>query len=337
MNALPEATSGARLSVEDAATLAVEAYIYLYPLLTMEVTRRQMTNLPAGQKPGFGPVGDFVHFRAFPPAEFKAVVRPNFDTLYSVAWLDLTAEPMVVSVPDTAGRYYLLPMYDMWTDAFAVPGRRTSGTEAAAYALTPPGWSASVPAGVRSIAAPTRYVWIIGRTQTNGPSDYEAVNALQDGYTVTPLSRWEDGTHQPVEPQIDESVDMETAPLDQVNSMSAADYFSNAAELMRIHPPHATDWSTLARLERIGLRPGERFDLDTLGPGYRVCDQRLASAGADADEAGTSNDGSRGQRLADEHRLDGRVRQLLPQARDRGDDRARCEPASGRHLPPKRR
>ena len=96
----------------------------------MEVTRRQMTNLPAGTKPGFGPTGEFAHIREFPPADFKAVVRPNFDTLYSVAWLDLTEEPMIVSVPDTDGRYYLLPLYDMWTDAFAVPGKRTSGTQA---------------------------------------------------------------------------------------------------------------------------------------------------------------------------------------------------------------
>jgi hypothetical protein len=157
----------------------------------------------------------------------------------------------------------------MWTDAFAVPGKRTSGTDAAAYVLTPPGWSDPVPAGARSIAAPTRYVWIIGRTQTNRPSDYEAVNAVQDGFKVTPLSRWEEGTHHPVEPQFDQSIDMETAPLDQVNAMSATDYFSMAADLMKLHPPHATDWSTLARLERIGFRPGKRFDLDTLEPAVR--------------------------------------------------------------------
>ena len=98
------------VSAAEAQTIGIEAYIYLYPLVTMEVTRRQMTNLPAGTKPGFGPMCEFAHIREFPSADFKAVVRPNFDTLYSVAWLDLTEEPMIVSVPDTDGRYYLLPL-----------------------------------------------------------------------------------------------------------------------------------------------------------------------------------------------------------------------------------
>jgi Protein of unknown function (DUF1254) len=84
--------------------LRVEAYVYLYPPVLMELTRRQMTNLPAGTTLGFGPTGTFPHSREFPPADFRAVVRPNFDTLQSPAWLGLTSEPIVVSVPDTGPR-----------------------------------------------------------------------------------------------------------------------------------------------------------------------------------------------------------------------------------------
>jgi hypothetical protein len=117
--------------------VAAESYIFLYPLVTMELTRLQATNIEAGKLPGRGPMNEFVHIRQFPDADFKVVVRPNFDTLYSSAWLDLTAEPVIVSAADTDGRYYMLPMLDMWTDVFAVPGQRTSGTGAANWAVVP--------------------------------------------------------------------------------------------------------------------------------------------------------------------------------------------------------
>jgi hypothetical protein len=229
------------------STIAVEAYIYLYPLVLMELTRRQGTNLPAGVKLGVAPMNEFAHIRQFPPGDFRAVVRPNFDTLYSSAWLDLREEPMIVSVPDTGGRYYLLPMLDMWTDVFAVPGKRTTGTQAGRFAVTGPGWSGALPDGVVPIAAPTPYVWIIGRTQTNGTADYPAVHEIQDGMTLEPLS----GSRGEA-PRTDPSVDMDTGPLDQLNALSAREYFALGFELLEQHPPHATDFSMLARMRRMG-------------------------------------------------------------------------------------
>ena len=263
MSATAVANETESLTAQVAYEIGLEAYVYFYPLVSIDVTRRIATNIEAGKIPGFGPMNVFSHFRAFPTADFKTVVRPNFDTLYSSAWLDLSKEPMVVSAPDTAGRYYLLPMIDMWTDVFAVPGKRTSGTNAGNFAVVPPGWQGQLPAGVQKIQSPTPYVWIIGRTQTNGPKDYEAVHKVQDGYTVTPLSQW-GKIAQPVKPVIDPSVDMTTPPLDQVNKMPAAAYFKYAAELMKLNPPHVTDWSIIARLERIGIKPGETFDYERL-------------------------------------------------------------------------
>lgn len=263
------AQAGATITEEAAYEIGVEAYVYLYPLITMDVTRRVMSNLPSGQKPGVGPMNEFQHFRAFPTVDFRDVVRPNFDTLYSVAWLDLTREPAVVSVPDTEGRYYLLPMLDMWTDVFAVPGKRTSGTGAGQYAVVPPGWAGRLPAGIERIDSPTRYVWIIGRTQTNGTNDYDAVNKVQDGYKITALSKWGKKA-EPVKFVADPTVEMKIPPMEQVNGMTAAEYFAYGAELMKLHPPHVTDWSQVERMKRIGLEAGKSFDWAKTSPEIRA-------------------------------------------------------------------
>ena len=175
---------------QDARSIALDAYIYFYPLVTMDVTRKQLTNVEPGKGLG-APMNSLFNVPTFPTADMRQVVRPNFDTLYSFGYLDLTKEPMVVSVPDTGGRYYLLPMLDMWSDVFASPGWRTTGTQAAYFLVTPRGWSGAVLSVLTQIEAPTPYVWIIGRTKTDGPSDYDAVHKIQAGYKVTPLSEWE--------------------------------------------------------------------------------------------------------------------------------------------------
>jgi hypothetical protein len=111
------------LTAEDAQSIAQEAYIYFYPLVIMDVTRKYFSNIEAGKKFGRGPMNKFSHARTFPPATFRGATHPNFDTLYSLSLLDLTKEPVVISVPDTQGRYYLLQMLDMWTDTFAGGGK----------------------------------------------------------------------------------------------------------------------------------------------------------------------------------------------------------------------
>ncbi len=251
----------------EAAEIAVETYFYTYPLVLMDLTRRQFTNVVPGIEYR-APMNSFVHVRSFPSAEDREVVRPNFDTLYSLAWLDIADEPMILSVPDTEGRYYMLPLLDMWTDVFANPGSRSTGTGAGHFAIALQGWTGQLPAGVARIDAPTPHIWILGRTQTNGPSDFEAVHAVQEAYALTPLSSWgKQGVA--VEASSDSNLDMETPPMVQVAAMSAEDYFFYAAELMKLQPAHITDQAMVARMARIGLVPGESFDLDELQPAVR--------------------------------------------------------------------
>lgn len=266
--AVAQPTKLAPITSEAAHAIAVDAYIYFYPLLSMDVSRKQFTNIDAGKEIGKGPMNMFINVPAYPPADFKGVVRSNFDTLYSVAWLDLTKEPLIVSAPATDGRFYLLPMLDMWSDVFASPGSRTTGTEAGSFLVTPPGWTGSVPSGMSQIAAPTPYVWVIGRTKTDGPADYPAVHKIQAGYTVTPLSRMGKPA-EPVKATVDPTVDMKTPPKIQVDTMPVEKYFAYAAELLKLHPPHSTDQPLIAQMKRIGIEPGKSFDFQKLDPAVK--------------------------------------------------------------------
>lgn len=275
-SAAAPARAGGAVSEQEAYEIGLDAYLYLYPLVVMEVTRAQMTNVEPGKVPMPPPMNAFGHLRAFPPANFKLVVRSNFDTLYSSAWLDLSHEPLIVSVPDTAGRYYLLPMLDMWTDVFAVVGKRTTGTAAGDYALVAPGWRGRLPDGVVQIDVPTPIVWIIGRTQTNGPRDYPAVHAVQDGFRVTPLSQWGGEAHPPVS-AFDPSVDMATPAPQQVAAMPAARFFPIAMDLLRRQGSHLVDQPILARMKQIGLVSGVAFDFNAADPAIQRGLQRAAT------------------------------------------------------------
>jgi hypothetical protein len=278
----------AAISEQDAHEIGVQAYIYFYPMISADVTRLYSTNIEQGKEPLKGPMNTFTSAAAFPAGDNKLVVRVNFDTLYSFAYLDLTKEPMVVSSPDTHGRYFLLPMLDWWTDVFASPGWRTTGTQAQTFLITPPGWridlgdrvpqELKLPKDTQRINAPTPYVVIIGRTKTDGPHDYAAVHKIQAGYKVTPLSQWGKPA-QPVSVKIDPSIDMKTPPKKQVDSMSAARYFAYAAELLKVNPPHLTDEPMIADLKKLGFQRGESFDLDKADPAIR---NALMTAPADA-------------------------------------------------------
>jgi hypothetical protein len=250
---------------EEAKAIATEAYIYGYPLITMEYTRRVITNVsePKGTK---APMGQLIRLRAYPTAAFKDVTAPNADTLYTTAFLDLKKEPYVLSLPDAHDRYYLFPMLDGWTDVFQVPGKRTTGTGPQKYAITGPGWHGTLPEGMKEYKSPTDIVWLLGRIYCTGtPDDYAAVHKMQDEISLVPLSAYGKPYTAPAG-NVDSSVDMKTPVRDQVNALDTAAYFNLLATLMKENPPAKADAPMVAKMAKLGIAPGKPFAFDKLDP-----------------------------------------------------------------------
>jgi hypothetical protein len=259
------AESKAELSEEDAAEIGTEVYVYGYPLVTMEMTRRVATNTadPAGLR---APMGQFAHARTFPPVTYRDIPGANADTLYSSAWLDLAKEPYVLNVPDAQGRYFMVPMLSGWTDVFQAPGTRTTGTKAQTYAITGPSWRGDLPEGVTRYQSPTNLVWIVGRVYTTGTAeDYEEVHSFQDKITLVPLSAY-GKSYTPPKVEVDPEIDMDTSTKDQVANLDAAAYFKLLATLMKDNPPAGDDAPVVAQMAKIGLVPGEDWDISALAP-----------------------------------------------------------------------
>ena len=241
---------------ESLQALAQEAVLYAWPLYEMArmraATSPKRTEAGAQAPEGQRWCNTFVHARQLLRAGGSRVVTPNNDTLYTNTWLDLGAGPLVIDVPDTAGRYYVLGLLDFYTNPFAHIGQRLTGTAARSFVITPPGWQGQLPAALDApgarIEAPTRWLWVIGRILVDGPQDVAAVNHLQDGFAVRPLADWVMGRlAAPL--AFDPGFDPKT-PL-------TADHFAaqvNAA--LRENPPPPAQASDVAHLSATGIGPG---------------------------------------------------------------------------------
>jgi hypothetical protein len=257
--------SAVAVTPEEAAAIGVDAYVYAYPLVTMEMTRRVMTNVekPEGTR---APMGQLIRMRAYPDASFRDVTAPNADTLYTTAWIDVSKEPWVLSVPAMGDRYFLLPMLDGWTEVFQVPGTRTTGDKAKTWAITGPNWKGKLPSGVREYKSPTAIVWLLGRIYCSGtPADYKAVHALQDQVKLVPLSSY-GRKYTPPPAKVDPAIDMKTAVREQVNRLDAGAYFKLFAQLLKDNPPAQADAQILTRIAQIGIVLGQEFDIARLDP-----------------------------------------------------------------------
>ncbi len=269
--------SPAKLTPTQAEEIAEAAYIYGYPLVTMEYTRRVMTNV-RGAEGTRAPMGQVLKVRNYPNASYRDVTAPNADTLYTIVWLDVGKEPWILSLPDAHDRYYLFPMLDGWTTVFQVPGKRTTGTGPQKYAITGPNWKGTLPAGVTEYKSPTSMVWILGRIYCTGtPEDYAAVHQLQDEISVVPLSAY-GSTFMAPGGKVDPAIDMKTPVRDQVNALSTSDYFNLLAKLMKDNPPTAEDAPMVAEMAKLGIIPGMNFNLDNFPPATATALQDVPKA-----------------------------------------------------------
>lgn len=272
LNGMPLPANAQAVTPEEARQIAEDAYIYGYSLITTEVTRVQMSNVPKVE--GLtAPTGQFINIPRYPPADYRGVSAPNADTLYSLGWLDLT-EPQVFSHPDMGNRFYLFEVTDLWmSDSESSPSRRTADGKAANYLFTGPGWKGEVPAGMKQFPMATRYMVILGRTYADGTEqDYKAVNELQAQYKITPLSSW-GKSYTPVAPPVNPNpgFSMTDKPQPVIIAMGTEGYFNLLAKLMGGDaPPAAGDGPILASMAKIGIVPGKPFEMSKLDPAVQA-------------------------------------------------------------------
>ena len=270
------------VTAEELQAIASDAYIYAYPMVLMEVTRRAATSV-ASPIEGKAPMNQFGHRTTLPDARSQEVSWPSTDVLYSNLWFDVSRDPLIVRVPDTGGRYQSLTLLDMWTDTFASRGTRVNGNGAQTFAIVGPYWQGTLPAGVDVLRSPTSMGWLIGRVETTGAADVATVNQYQASLSATPYtqpqaagsrSQWPAAAQQP------SNWDTSTPPAEQVARMDAATFFTIFADVVRNNPPHANDNAMLDRLRRIGVGAGyQPFQFASLDPAVQ---QALSYAGPEA-------------------------------------------------------
>jgi hypothetical protein len=242
---------------EDFRAVAAQVFDFLFPLVLMDVTRRKQTGVDDG-KPGNGPLNKWSHFKDFPSPEFsKTIIRPNLDTLYGLAWIDLRHGPVVIHKPRIE-RYHIIQFLDMWTETFATVGSRTTGNHEEDFLLVGPSYDAGYDdvSGMQVVVASTEMVWAVARIEAKDePSDRELVNLLQDEIKILPFGDDElfsKTCHRAIEEE----------PLKFIQGLHGLEFFEYGLELMRKHSPHVSDQPMLFRAERHGFFPGLRDRID---------------------------------------------------------------------------
>jgi hypothetical protein len=271
-------TEKASMTPDEAKDIARDAWLFGMPLVYIEIQIDALTHVPKLEGTR-APMNQFVHYRKFPDASNKTVVGFNVDTLYSLAQLDVSQEPLVLSVPELGDRFWVMQIIDGWNNVPHAPGSRSIGREGGNFAIAGPEWTGTLPTGVTELRVPTAIAMIAGRTYTGGPDDYDAVHAIQDQYKLAPLSAFGNDytppTNVPLKPDVDEKTPV---PM-QVLAMSPEKFFNNLNRLLVTNPPEPADPETMERIARLGIGPGETFSMDAFTPEVRKAIEEGVAAG----------------------------------------------------------
>ncbi len=255
-----EQSGPGRLTPDQAKAIALDAYVYGYPLVTVEMTRRVMTNVAQVEAPR-APMGQLMRMREYPNAQFRDVTAPNADTLYTNGFIDVKNEPWVLTLPDAHDRYYLFPMLDGYTNVFEVPEEAHDRHGPADLRHHRSGLERHAARRREGVQVPTSTVWLLGRIYCDGtPEDYAAVRKLQDEISLVPLSSY-GKPYTPPAGKVDPTIDMKTPVRDQVNNLSAEAYFDLLATLMKNNPPSEADRLIVDKMAELGIVAGEKFDI----------------------------------------------------------------------------
>ncbi len=247
--------------------IAVKVYLYGYPILLMDRTSQVLTADKNGVEGQFK--NQLRHIQVLADPTFRAVVRPNNDTLYSSAFLDLKKEAVVLTIPKVRGRYFSFALLDAWTNVFTTLGsgafgRNENETYPASFAITGPNWKGEVPDGVQRIKSPTNLVWLMGRTEVKDQNDITDVIAIQAKYKLQLFSRYKNNSEPALSIRGRIPAQQNLTPNQQVRAMDGETFYTNLSRLINENPPHAVDAGIMKQLAVIGIIPGQQFNFSAL-------------------------------------------------------------------------
>ena len=256
-----EQTQG--IALEETQRVAEDIYIYGYPALLMDINRRMHTAAPYPSARS-APVNQFAHERFLPELRETSIAHAQADCLKSSAWLDVSKEPVVLTVP-RINRYHLFSFFSGWYEIFGSISPRTATTQGEHFGFAGPHWTGKLPAGVKRVTAPTETIWIDGCFAVDGAEDIELVHRLQDQCRLTPLNEWGTPPMQHSFP-FRSDVDQKAPPEEQIDKLDARAFFTRLSSLLQRNPPQLHDNAIVADFAHIGFFPGQDFEFEMLPP-----------------------------------------------------------------------